>query len=108
MAAVARDFFVRKHWERRYPCLRSAGILTGDFVQHRRAPRNRRHNQNRIAFLDRRVRPVSMTNVLVIHIHIHEISQRVLIVEKMATQFTMRRCQLIKRFARGARVNLNL
>src|SRR5713226_7265410 len=88
--AVARDLFVRKHWEPIHLCLRRAGILARGVFQHGGATRNRRHNQKRVAIFHRRVGSVLVADVFVIEIHVDEIAERVLIVEKVPAQFGVR------------------
>jgi hypothetical protein len=68
---------------------------------------NRRHNQNRVAILQGSIRPIDVTNILVVDVNVDEVPQRVLIVEEMASQFAVRRRQLIESFSRRRGVNLN-
>ena len=107
MAAVPRDLFIRKHGKRRPPCLLSAGILASSCFQWHRSTCDRRHDQNCIAVVYRRIDAAALTNVFIVHVDIHEIAERVLIVKKMSPQFSMRRGQFLKRFARSCGINMN-
>jgi hypothetical protein len=55
------------------------------------------------AVFHRRVRTGRVTNVFVVQIDVHEVAQRVLIVEEMASQRGVRGCERVQRFARSIR-----
>src|SRR5258707_4963285 len=105
VTAVARDLFVRKHWEpvvaqavslRRWLAL--APSFVGPQVINLRygAAGYRRHDQDRIAIFHWRVGTILVADVFVVEIHVDEIAECVLIVEKVPAQFSVRDGQEIQ------------
>jgi hypothetical protein len=91
----------------RCPCMPTSGIFVrklGQILAHfrlnQRATRDGRHDHDRVAVFHRRVRPGSMTNVLVVQVDVDEVAQHVLIVVEMPAQRRVCGRERIQRLAR--------